>query len=169
MSINAPLGATAEGGTFDVTASLVEPAQTLRRPRARTREARIGIAATVSIPVLALLVCIAGTRSPALVPQPIQLAPQVSGLTGPFQYIGFTMTVGEVVTTLVVLLGLYLVAVRYSERHVPARLTIAAIAVFTVIVMIGPPLFSTDVFSYQAYARMFAHYHANPYPLGTRW
>lgn len=167
MSINAPLGATPEGGTFELNASLVEPARTLRRPRARTREERIGIGATVAIPVLGLLLCIAGTQSPALVPQPIQLAPQISPMAGPFQYIGFTMTLGEVVTTLIVLLGLYLAAVRYSE-HVSARLTIAAVAAFTVIVTIGPPLFSTDVFSYQAYARMFAHYHANPYLWGPQ-
>ena len=34
------------------------------------------------------------------------------------------------------------------------------------IVLLGPPLFSTDVFSYQAYARMFAIYHINPYVHG---
>ncbi len=119
MSINAPLGATPEGGTFEVNASLVEPARTLRRPRIRTREERIGIGATLAIPVLGLLLCIAGTQSPALVPQPIQLAPQISPMAGPFQYLGFTMTLGEVVTTLIVLLGLYLAAVRYLNMFPP--------------------------------------------------
>ncbi len=38
-----------------------------------------------------------------------------------------------------------------------------AVVALNVIVLIGPPLFSTDVFSYQAYARMFAIYHTNPY------
>jgi alpha-1,6-mannosyltransferase len=169
MTVNAPLGATPEGGAFEVTVpgALVEPAHTLRRPRTRSREEWIGISATVAIPLLGLLVCIAGTRSSALVPQTIQLAPQASGMAGPFKYFGFSMSVGEVVAALVVLVCLYLTALRYCE-HVPSRLVIWAVAGFTVVVMIGPPLFSTDVFSYQAYARMLTHFHTNPYLWGPR-
>jgi alpha-1,6-mannosyltransferase len=169
MTVNAPLGATPEGGAFEITASaaLVEPAHTLRRPRSRTRAEWIGIGTTLTIPLLGLLICIAGTRSSALVPQTIQLAPQASGMAGPFKYFGFSMSVGEVVAALVVLVCLYLAALRYCE-HVPARLMIWAVAAFTVVVMIGPPLFSTDVFSYQAYARMLTHYDTNPYLWGPR-
>ncbi|MGH2836273.1 MAG: polyprenol phosphomannose-dependent alpha 1,6 mannosyltransferase MptB [Solirubrobacteraceae bacterium] len=167
MTVNAPLGATAEGGSFEVTATatLVQPAHTLRRPQTRTRAERIGIGATFAVPVLGLFVCIAGTRTQALLPQPIQLAAQASGMTGPLTYLGFHLTVGEIVAALLVLLGVYLVAMWYAE-HVPQRLIVGSVIAFTVIAMIGPPLFSTDVFSYQAYAKMFAHYHMNPYLFG---
>ena len=38
-----------------------------------------------------------------------------------------------------------------------------AIAALNALVLLAPPLLSTDVFSYQAYARMGAIYGANPY------
>ncbi|MDE3129967.1 MAG: polyprenol phosphomannose-dependent alpha 1,6 mannosyltransferase MptB [Acidobacteriota bacterium] len=169
MSVNAPLGATSEGGSFEVTAAatFARPAHTLPRPRTRTRAELIGICATLAVPLLGLLVCIAATRSSALVPQSLQLAPQASGMAGPFQHLGFSLGLGEVVALLVVLMCAYLTALRYCA-HVPARLIVWAVAAFTLIVVLGPPLFSTDVFSYQAYARMFAHYHTNPYLWGPR-
>ena len=164
MSVNAPLGATPESGSFEVTATatLVEPSHTLHRPRTYTRAERIGIGATLGVPLLGLFVCIAGTRTQALLPQPIQLAAQASGMTGPLTYLGFNLTVGEIVAALLAFLGVYLTAMWYSE-HVPQRLIVGSVAALTVIAVIGPPLFSTDVFSYQAYARMFAHFHINPY------
>jgi hypothetical protein len=163
MTVNAPLGATPNGG-LDVTAAGAPagPAHTLHRPSTRTRAERIGTGATLAIPLLGLFIGIAGTRSSALLPQPIQPAPDVSGMTGPFEHIGFSIGVGGVVAALLVMLGLYLLALRYSE-HVPARLIVCSVAAFTVIALLGPPLFSTDVFSYQAYAQLFAHYHINPY------
>jgi alpha-1,6-mannosyltransferase len=162
MTVNAPLGATPEG-SLDITAALTGPAPRHHRVRARTRAERIGIASTLAIPLLGLLICIAGTQSSALLPQPFQLDPSAeAGMTGPFEQIGFSIGVGGVVAALLALLGLYLLALRYSE-HVPHRLIIWSVAAFTVVAVLGPPLFSTDVFSYQAYAQMFVHYHINPY------
>lgn len=167
MSVKAPLGATPEGGAFDVNtaAALVEPAHTLHRSQSRTRAQRIGIGATVSVPLLSLFLCMAGTRTGALVPATINLWPPNSTMAGPLEYVGISLTIGEVLATLLMLVGAYLVAIRFTEQ-VPPRLTIAAIAAFTFIVLIGPPLFSTDVFSYQAYAKMFGVYHINPYVHG---
>jgi hypothetical protein len=167
MTINAPLGATPEGGTLDVTttAVMVGPARTLHRPRTRTRAERIGIGATLAVPILGLLLCVAGTRTQALLPQSIALAPSFSGMAGPLSYLGFNLTVGEVVAALLALLVISLTAIRYSE-HVSSRLIVGAIVAFTVVAVIGPPLFSTDVFSYQAYAQMLTHYHINPYTFG---
>jgi hypothetical protein len=167
MSINAPLGATPDGGSFDVSASaaFVEATHPLQRPSVRSREERIGIGASIAVPLLALFICVAGTRTEALLPSPIALAAPASGMTGPFAYLGFKLTVGEIVVALLVLLGVYLLAMRHAE-HVPSRVIIGAVVAFTVIAVLGPPLFSTDVFSYQAYAQMFAHYHINPYLFG---
>ncbi|HWD69110.1 MAG TPA: polyprenol phosphomannose-dependent alpha 1,6 mannosyltransferase MptB [Solirubrobacteraceae bacterium] len=166
MSVNAPLGATPEGGSFELgTAALVAPQHTLRRPGTRTREERIGISATLAVPLCGLLICIAGTRTEAMLPSPIALAAQASGMTGPLTYLGFNLSVGEIVAALLLFLGVYLVAMWYSE-HVPPRMIIGSVAAFTLIALVGPPLFSTDVFSYQAYAQMFAHFHINPYVHG---
>jgi hypothetical protein len=167
MTVNAPLGATSEGGILDVTATavLVGSTNTLRRPRTRTRAERIGISATLAVPVLGLLLCAAGTHTQALLPESIALAPSASGMAGPLSYVGFNLSVGEVVAALLALLIISLTAIRYSE-HVPRRLIVGAVVAFTVVAVIGPPLFSTDVFSYQAYAQMFTHYHINPYLFG---
>lgn len=164
MTINAPLGATPEGGAIDVTTpvTLGEPAHTLLRSGSRTRAERIGIGATLAVPLLGLFVCMAGTRTGALVPATINEWPPTSPMAGPLEYIGFRLSVGEVVAALLLTVAAYVVAIRYAE-HVPTRITIGAVAAFTFIVLIGPPLFSTDVFSYQAYAKMFAVYHITPY------
>ena len=161
VSLNASLGATPDGEGFNLGAGF-EPAQSLQRHPARTREEWIGIAATVAVPLFALFICIAATRTEALLPGPIQLAAQASGMTGPFTPFGFTLTVGEIVGALLAFLGIYLLAMRYVE-YVSARVIVGAVSAFTAIALLGPPLFSTDVFSYQAYAQMFAHYHINPY------
>ena len=167
MSVNAPLGATPEGGTFDVAAAttMIEAPHTLRRPRARTRAEKIGIGATLAVPLVGLFLSASGTQGGALAPQSISFEPAASGMAGPLSYIGFRLTVGEVVAGLLVMLGVYFLAMRYID-HVSPRLIVGTVAAFIVIAVIGPPLFSTDVFSYQAYAQMFAHYHINPYVHG---
>ncbi len=165
MSVQAPLGAAPEGGAFTASPGRTEPTQGSSRLVSSTRDERIGIAATLSIPLLALFLCTAGTRTGALVPATINGWPPNSTMAGPLEFIGFDLTVGEIVAALLVMLAAYLIAMRYSE-HVPQRVTIWAVAAFTLVVLIGPPLFSTDVFSYQAYAKMFAVYHINPYVHG---
>ncbi len=166
MSIKTPLGATAEGGTFEATAAAIRiESPTGHAPAlgsTRTRAQLVGIGATVSVPLLGLVLCAAGTRTGALVPQSISLAPWASGMTGPLAYLGFNLSIGGVVAALLTLLALYLIALRHSEQ-LPARLIVGAVVAFTVVALVGPPLFSTDAFSYQAYARMLAHYHINPY------
>ncbi len=47
-----------------------------------------------------------------------------------------------------------------------ARVVLVAIVAVHAVVLLAPPLASTDVFSYQAYARMGAMYGINPYTHG---
>jgi alpha-1,6-mannosyltransferase len=56
----------------------------------------------------------------------------------------------------------YVLAVRAADQ-LSARAVLAAIAALHALVLLAPPLLSTDVFSYQAYARMWSLYGANPY------
>src|SRR5579875_2673574 len=59
----------------------------------------------------------------------------------------------------------YAVATRCSDR-LSLRAVLACIAALNAVVLLAPPLLSTDVFSYQAYARLLTEYGANPYLVG---
>lgn len=160
MSIEAPLGvAPPQGGSFEFT----EPARTVGPSRAsdaalpRNWRAQAAVAA---VPVFGLLLCIAGTRTTNLTPQSVR--PVLWPMSGPFYFIGFSLSAAELIAAIAMVFASYLLAVYYADR-VSARTMIIAVVVLNAVVLLGPPLFSTDMFSYQAYARMFSTYHANPY------
>jgi hypothetical protein len=58
--------------------------------------------------------------------------------------------------------GCYVLAVRACDQ-LSARTVLTVIVALNALVLLAPPLLSTDVFSYQIYARMGALYGANPY------
>jgi len=128
------------------------------RGRIRVR-ALFDVAAIAAVPLLGLLVCMAATRSDVLLPvdRPVQ-----PSMEGPLRYVGFSVPTGVAIGMILLLFAVYVLAARVAERVTPRTVLIAVIA-FNLIVLLGPPLFSTDVFSYQMYARLFATYHANPY------
>lgn len=125
------------------------------------RLAQIGLVGSVAI---GLLVSIAATRTNTLLPQglqPIDEAPY-SALAGPFQFISFHISAGLTMTSLALMFGCYVLAARHA-RLISPRAAITAVVALNVIALIAPPLFSSDVFSYEAYAKMFAIYGVNPY------
>jgi alpha-1,6-mannosyltransferase len=67
---------------------------------------------------------------------------------------------------LIIVLGLmgllYALAVRVSDR-LPVWALLLAIAALNMLVLLTPPILSTDVFSYVAYSRLGVLYHINPY------
>jgi hypothetical protein len=163
MSVEAPPGAARQQrGSFELTgpARLAEPPRRVEPARPRGWRPQLAIAA---VPFFGLLMCVAGTRTLALVPQSVR--PVLWPMSGPFHFIGISLTRGEILATILMLFVSYALAVFYADR-VSARAVIISVAVLNVVVLLGPPLFSTDMFSYQAYARMFATYHANPYVHG---
>ena len=95
-------------------------------------------------------------------PQSIRPVPSARW-PGRSHFIGFNLGVGEVVAAIVMLFASYAVRRHLRRAASPPRTVIIAVVALNVVVLLGPPLFSTDVFSYQAYARMFTHYHTNPY------
>jgi uncharacterized membrane protein len=167
MSVEAPLGATPQSGTFELTtaSAAVEPARALGGARVRTWREYAALAAVTGVPLIGLLVCVAGTHTNALVPQSIRPVTATS-MAGPLSFLGFNLGVPEVVAAIVVMFAGYFFAV-YHVELVSARTVIWAVVAFNVIVLLGPPLLSTDVFSYQAYGRMLAIYHTNPYTHGA--
>jgi Glycosyltransferase family 87 len=160
MSVEAPSGvAPPRSASFDFIspARVVVPRFPAEAVLPRNWRAPLAIAA---VPIFGLLLCIAGTRTTNLMPESVRPVPWP--MAGPFSYIGFKLGGGELIAAIVMLFASYVFAVFYADRVSP-RTVIIAVAVLNVVVLLGPPLFSTDMFSYQAYARMFTHYHASPY------
>ncbi|HEY2654337.1 MAG TPA: polyprenol phosphomannose-dependent alpha 1,6 mannosyltransferase MptB [Solirubrobacteraceae bacterium] len=160
MSVNEPLGAALpQGRAFEF--------KTPTRPQivvSDGRLAQIGLLGTV---VMGSLISIAATRTDTLLPQGLQPidAPGYGALAGPFRFIGFHLATGETMAALALTFACYVLATKYVSL-VSARAAIAAIVALNVIVLLAPPMFSSDVFSYEAYARMFTIYGVNPYLQG---
>ncbi len=115
--------------------------------------------ALASLPLLSLLICIGATRTVWLLPETRRLP---AAMSGPLRHIGLALSQFEVVLLLVSLLIAYMLVVHWSDQLSP-RAVIGTVAALDLIVLLGPPLFSTDLFSYQAYARIFALHDLNPY------
>jgi hypothetical protein len=142
-----------------VTGGAFEPATPRRRIDVR---ALSPVAAVSAVPLLGLLICLAATRTHVLDPVDRIL---VRGMAGQLSGVGFVAPTAIAIGLIIVVVAAYVIATGMAERVTPRTMWIAVIA-FNVIVLLGPPLFSSDVFSYQIYARLFTDYHANPYTHG---
>lgn len=154
MSVNEQLGATLpQTGALELKA----PARPQINVSAR-RLAQIGLIGTV---LTGLLISVAAAQTDTLMPQQMLLE-ALGWIAGPFRYVSFRLSTGETMATLGLMFGFYVLAMKYA-RLISARAAIGAIVALNLIVLLGPPLFSTDVFSYEAYARMFTIDGVNPY------
>src|SRR3954452_19743590 len=105
----------------------------------------------------------AGTTYSYLVPSARHHFPQ--WMRGPLADISSQLSVHRFVVLLVVLSVAYVVVLVVAPQ-LPARLVLAVIALLVAMLAVAPPLLSTDVFNYVAYARMGTH-GINPYAHGT--
>ncbi len=156
MSINGPLGATAPSSGFE----LRTPAQPRRTGAAQTTPAavsRLGQASLAGVVLLGLLICISAAHTTAFLPEFLDRS-----MEGPFGSIGLHLPLGGVLATLALMFASYVIAVNTAER-LSARSVLIAIVALNAVVLLGPPLFSTDIFSYQGYAREWLTYGTNPY------
>jgi len=110
-----------------------------------------------------LLIAVAGAGTTDLLPESVRPVP--GWLAGPFGSAGLNLGVLGLVVVLALMFASYLVAVQAADR-LSGRVVLMSIAALHALVLLAPPLLSTDVFSYQAYARMGALYGANPYLSG---
>jgi alpha-1,6-mannosyltransferase len=153
MSPDGPLGATPRSGAFELRSSSAAA-------RLRTR-ARLGHAGLVGMFVTCLVICVSAPATNNLLPESVQLAlPKF--LAGPFGLGGPRLATGVLMALLTALFACYVLVIRAADRIAP-RHVLMAIAAMLALVMLAPPLLSTDVFSYQAYGRMWTLYGANPY------
>ena len=156
MSVNSPLGAM-RGGGFE-----------LRTPALETRTAsqsRLGLLALAGVLVTGLLVAISAAGTDKLLPSTVNAGVGTVGLQGSFGTPGIDLGSIGLTVVIAVMFGAYLIAVRSAGRLSPV-LVLGTIAGLHALMLLAPPLFSTDVFSYQFYGRIGQVYHANAYLAG---
>src|SRR4051794_32434982 len=86
-------------------------------------------------------------------------------MRGPLAGVSSQLAVHRFVLLLAAMSVAYVVVLVVAPQ-LPARLVLAVIALLVVMLAVAPPLLSTDVFNYVAYARMGVH-GVNPYAHGT--
>ncbi len=125
----------------------------------RTR-ARLGIAGLL---IAASVIAVGAARTGSLLPQSVRPVPAPLG--GAFDAIAVDLHPGGVIAALALMFASYAAVVALSGR-LTARAVIATVLALHALVLLAPPLVSTDIFSYQAYARMGSLYAINPYTHG---
>src|SRR5690348_8973793 len=155
MSVHSPLGAT-RSGPFELRAPAIER---------RTAQSRLGLLGLAGVLITGLLVAISAAASAKLLPSTVSAAVGAVGLQGSFGQTGIHLGGIAVTVVIAAMFGSYLLAVRSAGRLSPL-LVLGTIAALHALMLLAPPLFSTDVFSYQFYGRIGQVYHANAYLAG---
>ncbi len=88
-----------------------------------------------------------------------------SYLAGAFAHSGVDVGLSGLIIVLGLMCVFYALAVRVADR-LPMWALLMAIAALYTLVLLAPPILSTDMFSYVAYSRLGALYHINPYVHG---
>jgi hypothetical protein len=152
MSVRSPLGATPQHGTYELKAA--------RGARRAAIHDPIGTLALAGLLAGGLLIALSAASTDALLP--LSVRPIPTSLAGPFGAAGINLGGVGVMITLAAMFGFYVTAVCRSERLSP-RTVLMCVAGLAALMLLAPPLLSTDVFSYGAYGRMGALYGTNPY------
>jgi alpha-1,6-mannosyltransferase len=85
-----------------------------------------------------------------------------SWMAGPLEGLGVGLTKGSFQTLMLIMCASYLL-VLLGARTLPMRALVAAIVAAHVILLLGPPLISQDVFGYLGFARLGALHGLDPY------
>jgi alpha-1,6-mannosyltransferase len=152
MSVHGPLRADARPGVVRLPTSGV--------PERAVSSSRRGLLALAGVLVCGCLLAVAAAHTRSLLPETIRFVPR--SLAGAFGATGLNLHVGGAIAALTVMFVSYAVVVAASTQ-LSARAVLIAVVVLHAVVLLGPPLVSTDVFSYQAYARLGSVYAYNPY------
>ncbi len=152
MSLQSPLGAT-QSGAFELRRPDLEVTRTRSRGRA-------GLLALGGLLVTAALITVSAANTDSFLPESVRPMPR--WLAGPFAHTGVDLHVAGAVAVMALMFACYVLAVRNSAE-LSSRAVLMCIAGVHALVLLAPALLSTDVFSYQAYARIGDIYGSNPY------
>jgi hypothetical protein len=156
MSVNRPLGASPQSASIELSP------RTLDSPRASS-DTRIGVLGLAGLLAFGLLITVSAANTDPLLPESVRPIP--AALAGAFGTLGPDLHVGGAIAVLSLMFLSYALVVRAAEQ-LSARMVLTCIAALHALVLLAPPLLSTDIFSYQAYARMGSQYGVNPYLYG---
>jgi alpha-1,6-mannosyltransferase len=155
MSVRGPLGAAPQNASFELAGA---PRLDVRDASSgSSRRALIGVAGLL---VTGFLVAISAASSGAILPESIRPVP--ASLAGAFGEAGLNLHAGGLVVVLTLMLISYAV-VATCAGELSGRTVLMVIAALHAVVLLAPPLVSTDIFSYQAYARMGSLFGTSPY------
>ncbi len=127
------------------------------------RQSRLALCAVGGVVASGTLVALAAAHTQSLLPESIR--PVQPALAGAFGSLFLNLHVGGAIAALVLMFVSYAAVVALSGQ-LSARVVLIAIVAVHVVVLLAPPMASTDIFSYQAYARMGGVYGINPYTHG---
>jgi hypothetical protein len=153
MSVRGPLGVTPQSGAFEISTTGIGA-------RARASGSRAGLVGLSGLLLTGLVVALAAAQTDNLLPESAR--PMPTWLAGPFGSTGLGIGHGGLMLVLALMFGAYLLAIRGADA-LSARTVLATVAGLHALMLLAPPLLSTDIFSYNAYSRMWALYGANPY------
>jgi hypothetical protein len=146
--------------------SLAGPAST-QRDVARRSPVPAGLLRVLGALGLLGVVASVALLSAGAAGEPTQFVPARSGgwpgwLSGPLSGLGLELGDARFQTLMLVLCGAY-VLVLVGARTLPGGALAATIVLAHVLLLLGPPLLSQDVFGYMAYGRMGALHGLDPY------
>jgi hypothetical protein len=151
MRAREPLGATQQGGAFELSAT-DSGARGLSMPGGR-----VGLAGLL---ITGLLISLSAAHTELLLPQ--SLRPVPSWLAGAFGHVGLNIGLAGLIAALSLMFVSYALTLG-KARQLSRRAVLMSIAALNALVLVAPPLLSTDLFSYIAYGRLGATYGINPY------
>ncbi len=118
--------------------------------------------------ITALMISLSAAHTQVLLPQSLRplewLGGALShvGLNGIFSHVELNIGFVGMIAALILMFVFYAVALWASSR-LSRRAVLISIAVLNGLVLLAPPLLSTDLFSYIAYGRLGSIYNINPY------
>jgi hypothetical protein len=158
MSVNSPPLSATRSGSFELRA----PAIDARRSASRDWLGLLGLSGML---ITGLLLALAAAGTSKVLPQTLSAGIGLVGLAGSFGTTGMHLGSAGLTVVMAAMFASYVVTVRAANRLTPL-LVLGAIAALQAVILLAPPLFSTDVFSYQFYGRIGGIYGANPYLAG---
>jgi alpha-1,6-mannosyltransferase len=157
MSVNSPPLGVTQSGRFELRAPTLDA-------RTRAPLSRIGLLGLAGMLATGVLVSISAASTAKLLPQTLWSGAPI-GLDGSFGSTGIDLRSAGLTVTVGLMFVSYVVTVGFARRLSPV-LVLGTIAALYALILLAPPLASTDVFSYQFYGRIGRLYGFNPYLAG---
>lgn len=151
MRVREPLGAAQPSGALNLSAADGRPTG-LSSPR--------GVLCLTGLLLSGLLISLSAAHTELLLPSSLRPVPR--WMAGAFGHVGLDIGLPGLILALSLMFLCYALALGASKQ-LSRRAVLLSIAALNALVLVAPPLLSSDLFSYIAYARLGELYGINPY------